>query len=129
MNHKQVTQLWRTIETIDARFNRNIPMPDMLALRRIALRLHRYAEIECNGIDRYDPVAKCVCGSWTDADDAKYTRLTDKAVREAQSIASQHDLSIYHQTDPRGWMLYLHIPADSERIDSTYSSVGIGIPQ
>lgn len=99
-------------------------------LRRIAMRLQRYSELECCGIERWDAKAGMRLASWTDADQSRVDRLEAKALREAEVIAKSCGLSVYRQSDPRGLQLYLYdASAITSPIDTCYPQVGLGVPQ
>ena len=93
---------------------------DAVALRRIAMALHRWFELEC-GID----------GGWIERDDttgfpyfhyettggnAKRHRVADReagALNRLNSIMTRYPhLSAYVQTDPRGAALYIIRPGN-----------------
>ena len=93
---------------------------DAVALRRIAMALHRWFELEC-GID----------GGWIERDDAtgfpyfhyettggnaKRYRVADRetgALNRLNSIMTRYPhLSAYIQADPRGAALYIIRPGD-----------------
>ena len=80
---------------------------DALRLQAIARSLHHLAEADANyGL--------------TPRQETRYYNL----VAEAREIARSHRLVVYHQTDPRGWPLYLLRPAQvnkGENIRAIYN--------
>ena len=80
---------------------------DILKLRRIALKLHRIDENECNGWPR--PVVEYRDGKmyrYSVEDEAWAARDAKTEARlEAQmdEIGKRWGMPIYHQGDPRGW--------------------------
>jgi len=80
---------------------------DALILQRISHRLHQLDEISCN---------------WGVSD--RQAQRVDRLEEQAREIASKYNLRAYHQSDPRGWSLYL-VPLELS-IDSQYDQ-GLGI--
>ena len=66
---------------------------DALALQSISRRLHRLDEAFC----------------MRELSDREWRRR-NKLKRQAEEIANKYGLSAYHQSDPRGWTLYLIKP-------------------
>lgn len=67
---------------------------DSIALQRLARMLYRSYEQDCNGY----------------GDDQAQARAEKRQARleaEAREIAQRYSLTLYVQTDPRGWPLYL----------------------
>lgn len=122
-----------------------IDLVDACALRRIAMTLHRWHELECgdgndyaswtvarghkkNGAFQYDDngAAYLEYHSHT-AKNARYTRIPDRE-RGAQKrlgkiMAKYPSLSAYIQGDPRGASLYILRPGDvpeGATVDSCY---------
>jgi hypothetical protein len=123
-----------------------IPMPDADQLRRIAMTLHRWHELECG--DGNDYASWNIArghkknGEFTHDDNgapyeerhvhsenkARYTRIPDRergALKRLDKIMARYpDFTYYVQGDPRGAALYIlkcaDIPADAN-IDSCYS--------
>ncbi len=63
------------------------------------------------------------------------TQQTEKASRKAldktRELAARLGAEVYHQSDPRGWPLYLYWKSDLQQdqsINSVYSQVGIAVP-
>lgn len=94
-------------------------------LRRCSMTLHRWAERECNGqIERDEKTGKVYSVNtfsgrrWPTAD-----RETG-ALKRAAAILKAHNLTIYHQGDPRGASLYVLRPLDIKDgadVDSCYT--------
>lgn len=80
---------------------------DALILQRISHRLHQLDELACN---------------WG-MSEAQVKRV-DRLEEQAQGIAKKYGLIAYHQSDPRGWSLYLVPP--KLNIESQYDQ-GLGI--
>jgi hypothetical protein len=64
-----------------------------LQLQKISRSLHRLDEISCN------------CGKTPQQE-----KREENLEKQAQSIAKEHGFIAYHQSDPRGWSLYLVKP-------------------
>ena len=127
MNHDCIGPLTRA----------GIDYDDALALRRISMTLHRWAELECgdghgcierdektgrpryyranhNYVDPHDPRASY----------AVPDREAGALKRLAKLMAKYPALRAYHQTDPRGAALYILRPGDvpdGEHTESWYS--------
>jgi hypothetical protein len=82
-----------------------IGLDDCVDLQAISRTLHALDEHSCNGYysERAEKAAE--------------TRESNLEKR-AESIAQKYNLHAYHQSDPRGWSLYLITP---EMNDSNYS--------
>ena len=73
---------------------------DAIILQRISHRLHQLDENACNyGL--------------TPRQEKRVERLEE----QAQAIAQKFHLTAYHQSDPRGWSLYLTPPNTSQYTD------------
>lgn len=106
-----------------------ISMEDCLALRRIAMTLHRWHELECgvdNGaVERDEKTLNCF---WYNSLTGKRTPTADRetgALKRLQAIMKDYpDLVPYVQGDPRGVALYIlrasDIPAGRD-LDSCYA--------
>jgi len=71
----------------------NIDGEDAMLLQRISHRLHKLDENACNyGLTEYQE------------------KRVDHLERQAIDIAFKYNLKAYHQSDPRGWSLYLVPP-------------------
>ena len=109
-------------------------------LQRISRALGRIAERQCNedtGCPKCGgqgevapgqfgaPMTKCrACGGTGDTLGPRESRLLLKA----NLIANRYGFRVYHQSDPRGWQVYL-MPLDTPQAedDSHYSQRGIGV--
>ena len=80
---------------------------DALILQRISHRLHQLDEHSCN---------------WGLSD--RQEKRVDRLESQAREIASRYNLVAYHQSDPRGWSLYL-VPPELN-VDSQYDQ-GLGV--
>lgn len=122
----------RTIpECIPPLLRAGITHEDAIALRRIAMTLHRWHELECGDhagcIERDEATGKPY---WLYANDGKRSKypMADReagAKRRLQAImATYPTLSAYIQGDPRGASLYILRPGDvpdGKSADSYYS--------
>lgn len=96
-------------------------VPDEVdALLRCERRLRRWAERECGdgsswAIERDDATGKPYNVYHGPGNGRRYpiADLEAGALRRATAIAERHGLTAYHQTDPRGCMLYLVRPGDT----------------
>lgn len=75
-------------------------------LQKIGKTLHRRYEDNCNG-----DISK------TDIDEEGFDTVAAKLQKQADDIAANVGLYVYHQTDPRGWPLRVSY---SPIADSTY---------
>ena len=75
---------------------------DALILQRISRRLHQLDEKACN---------------WGLTDNQE--KRVDRLEKQAQEIANKYGLNAYHQSDPRGWPLYLVKPNTPPEISYT----------
>lgn len=113
--------------------NTGIPWVECFELRKCALRLQRLGERACNG-EGYGR-----WGEWTEKDDEKDDRDTENALCKARAIVEPYGFKVYHQSDPRGWQLYVYKPeqlaegldpnGEPKTIGSYYNMVGFGVPQ
>lgn len=111
-----------------------VSLDDALALRRIAMTLHRWHELEC-GTDRGCIERDEVTGkpfwvsSYVKYRGAVADRETGALNRLAVLMARYPELAAYVQTDPRGPALYLYRKDDRRAVDieSCYSSIGVAI--
>lgn len=92
------------------------------AILSASRRLSRIAEQECNGIERWDPKARMVLASWTDADQASADKRSAKA--EADAIDAFRSIygdpvthyAVIFQGDPRGAPIRFYLgKADDSR--------------
>lgn len=99
-----------------------IGVEDAAKLISSAGSLHRIYERQCNGYANWR-------GDWdqkaTDRDDKREQRLN----RTVEDIATEYDLRVYFQGDPRGWPIYLYREQDLDGrdIQNCYSAIGTGI--
>ena len=106
---------------------------DALALRRIEMTLHRWAEAECNGEiqrdgENGDGKPQCYYGPNMDRHYPVADREAGALKRLSKIMEAHPEWTFYHQTDPRGCALYI---IQNERladrpIDSYYSQ-GFGV--
>lgn len=90
---------------------------DATALRRIAMQLHRWHELECGidggGVERDEATGKCW---WYSSNTGRRTPFPDRetsALKRLQSIMDRYPtLGHYVQGDPRGAALYILRPGD-----------------
>lgn len=106
-----------------------IDREDAWALRRIAMQLHRWHELECGvengGVERDEETGKCY---WYNSFSGKryptQDRETGALKRLAKIMARYPALTPYVQGDPRGAALYILKPGDvpeGASADSHYS--------
>ena len=102
---------------------------DAYRLRRIAMQLHRWHELECGvengGVERDEATGKV---TWYSSHSGKRWPYPDRetgALRRLDAIMSEYPtLSAYVQGDPRGAALYILRPGDvpaGQQADSYYS--------
>ena len=60
---------------------------------------------------------------------AREERRKASLLSRAAEYAERHDLKVYHQSDPRGWPLYVFKPEDlgDQDIWCLYSTIGVGV--
>lgn len=107
---------------------------DALKLRRIAMQLHRWHELECGtengGVERDELTGEC---TWYNAHTGKRYPYPDRetpALRRLEVIMDKYpDLGACVQGDPRGAALYIMRPGDvPEGKDAdSYHSRGIAV--
>lgn len=123
----------QTHEMLNRLINAGISMDDAYALRRIAMTLHRWHELECGDGNNYASWTitrgRKVNGSFEYDDNgapyeerhvhaenkARYTRIPDRergALKRLDKIVNQYRpaFGYYVQTDPRGASLYILPP-------------------
>lgn len=125
------------------RLNRlGITTDDALGIRRCAMTLHRWYELECGdsnmygswAIERDEETEKPykVYHSFSGGNPRKYP-VADRekgAIKRLHTIMKNYpELRVYLQTDPRGASVYIYREADvvSFDIESCYSSVGVAV--
>ena len=82
-------------------------------LQKIGKTLHKRYEDNCNGDI-----------SETDVDEEGNDLVADKLQKDADAIAANVGLYVYHQTDPRGWPLYVSY---SPINDNEYNTKAVAI--
>ena len=102
---------------------------DAIELRRIAMQLHRWHEMECgdnHGCVEYDETTGKAY--WLSSMSGRRSPIVDRGKgarkRLAKVMARYPALSAYVQTDPRGAALFILRPGDvpaGEDVDSYYS--------
>lgn len=124
-----------TFRMLNALQREGIDYQDAIALRRIAMTLHRWAERECNGeIERNDGTGEAFGVYNIDGPGPiKYCKIADRergAQRRLAAIMARYPrLMAYEQGDPRGASLYI-IPRaamEGRDVDSYYSSFGVAV--
>ena len=131
-----------TIEMLNRVQRRGLSLDDALAVRRIAMTLTRWYELECgdgNGyIERGETTGKpyyvnCNSRYLSPNDPRARHVIADRergAIRRLDKIMARYpSLRYYLQTDPRGASLYLYDPAqlNGRDVDCCYSSVGTAV--
>jgi hypothetical protein len=107
-----------------------IEVSDAYALRRIAMTLHRWSELECGvdggGIERDETTGRVM---WYNANTGRRSPYPDRETpalkRLAAIMARYPTLGYYVQGDPRGASLYILRPGDipkGEHAESYYSN-------
>lgn len=93
---------------------------EVLSLQSISRKLHAADERQCNGYADSR-------GNWDEGSGKRDEARVERLERDAKEIAEAHGWAAYHQSDPRGWSLYMVRPQDltidgvSYKIDSVYS--------
>lgn len=116
-------------ECIPTLVRAGISQNDAYALRRIAMQLHRWHELECGvehgGVERDETTGKCFWySSVTGRRIPTADRETGALKRLAKIMKRYPALSAYVQGDPRGAALFILRPGDvpaGESADSYYS--------
>jgi len=102
---------------------------DAKALRRIAMQLHRWHELECGvdggGVERDQETGRCY---WYSSYTGRRTPTADRetgALKRLAALMSRYaPLAYYVQGDPRGAAVYVLRPGDvpeGKEVDSYYS--------
>jgi hypothetical protein len=88
---------------------KGIGVRDAMALQKISRRLHRLDERACDGFA-------------SDQDSERHDARVAAVKRQAEKIAGYYGYIAYHQSDPRGWSLYLVNPEHlgTHAIDAVY---------
>lgn len=124
-------------ECVTALMANGIALRDAMALRRIAMTLHRWYELECGcGDGAIERDEKTGIPYWYNAnaryldprDPRAYSRVPDRekgALKRLATIMARYpSLTYYVQTDPRGASLYILRKVDileGMSLDSCYS--------
>ena len=130
-----------TIEMLNRVQRRGLSLDDALAVRRIAMTLTRWYELECGdgndyqswGIERDETTDLPYMVRYSNTGKSWRSRVPDRekgAIRRLDVIMDRYpELAYYLQTDPRGASLYLFRKDDlaGRAIDSCYSSVGVAV--
>lgn len=112
-----------------------ISYDDAHALRRIAMTLHRWHELECGidggGVERDETTGKVY---WYNAMTGRRSPFPDRetpALRRLVRLMAKYPLyGHYVQGDPRGASLYIFAPGaikDGEEVNAYYSSRGVAV--
>lgn len=80
-------------------------IPDILAARKCAAKIHRADEMQCNG-DAYEDDA----GRWVDRNGRPCRNPYGRAHETLDFLTQTYGWTWYHQSDPRGWSVYLLSP-------------------
>jgi len=107
----------KTPESVLTLVRADFGVADAYALRRIAMQLHRWHELECGvengGVERDETTGKCY---WYSSHSGRRTPTADRetgALKRLASIMARYPhLSHYVQGDPRGAALYILRPGD-----------------
>lgn len=79
---------------------------DAETLVRLGKRAARIAVQRCNGIERYDAKARQVLASWTEEDEARADKSSERIVKEAAEILAPYGAAdVSAHGDPRGFVL------------------------
>lgn len=133
----------QTYEMLARLENLGIESDDALALRRIAMTLTRWYELECGdgndyaswGIERDETTGKPYMVTRPYTGKSRRSPIADRekgALKRLNSIMAKYpELAAYVQTDPRGHSLYIY-RKDSPMlqdcaIDDCYSSIGTAV--
>ena len=134
----------QTLEMLNRVQRRGLSLDDALAVRRIAMTLHRWYELECGDGDGYierNPETEkpyyvnCNSRYLSPNDPRARWPIADRergAIRRLDKIMARYpELAYYLQTDPRGASVYLYDPKDLDGrdIDCCYSSIGTAVYQ
>src|SRR5574338_77404 len=118
-----------TMEMIDRLRNLGLSLPEAIKLRRAAMTLHRWAELECGdgndyaswAIERDEETGKPFMCTYPHNGATRRSPVADReagALRAVKSVLNNHpDLWSYHQTDPRGASLYIGRKSDVKEGD------------
>lgn len=111
-----------------------IAYEDAVALRRIAMTLHRWSELECGveggGIERDETTGKVTWYNSHSGTRSPYPDRETPALKRLAAIMAKYPaLSSYVQGDPRGAALYILRPGDVPEgaAAESYYSRGIAV--
>ena len=104
--------------TFGQRYGQPMSLGEAAVLRRAAMTLHRWAELECGdgndyaswGIERDDETGKPFMARYPHTGSATKTRIPDReagALKRVAALCAWCGWYFYHQTDPRGAALYV----------------------
>lgn len=95
---------------------------DAEAIQKISRSLHRIDENDCNGYSNWR-------GDWDEIAEKRAEKRCENLEAKGKLIADKYGLIFYHQSDPRGWSVYLVHPEklNGYKVDSMYSSAGIAV--
>lgn len=105
-------------QAITQRLGLTLPLAAVQTLRRAAMTLHRWAEMECgdgNGyaswaIERDEVSGLPYLCTYPHTGAMRRSRIPDReagALRRVRAVCLAYGLHFYHQTDPRGCALYV----------------------
>lgn len=107
-------------QAITRRLGLALPLADVQTVRRAAMTLHRWAELECGdgnayaswAIERDDASGLPYLCTYPHTGAMRRHRMPDReagALRRVRAVCLAHGLHFYHQTDPRGCALYVDV--------------------
>ena len=96
-------------------------IPDILAARKCAAKIHRADEMQCNG-DAYEDDA----GRWVDRNGRPCRNPYGRAHETLDFLAKTYGWTWYHQSDPRGRSVYLLSPKLRRDLEARGLSVDQG---
>ena len=110
----------------------SLSFDEVNTLRRAELTLHRWAELECGdgndycswAIERDEQTDIPYMRTYPHDGKMRQRRIPDKekgAIRRVRMICAYHKLDFYHQTDPRGCVLYV----SNERLSNNDYTRGV----
>ena len=109
-------ETYKMLEALEAL---GLSRDESAALRRAAMALHRWSELECGGgnsyalwsIERDEATDLPYLVTYPHTGPSRRQRIADReagALRRVEAIMAAHpELVAYHQTDPRGMPLYV----------------------
>lgn len=128
------------VTVTDSLMRLGISIDDAYELRRIAMTLHRWSELECgdangNCVERDDETGKPFMTYDRGSGPHGRYPIADReagALKRLKAIMARYeDRGAYVQGDPRGAPLYIyrHVDLDSRggNIESCYNSVGVAV--